>query len=180
MSPALVAITRRWPDTVLYPGSNFDPNLTMWMWSACIAIGSPFAAPGTTADALGTTWWALASSHYAQCIAKQLTTIALPSTVGVAYSSKAYLVTKSLLIGPYCPSCCCSHSESRSRCCSSRSSAAINTDATLTISLPSATPLPPWWGVPINRMPYVDSLIARCSSSAARRAASEWMSAYVY
>ena len=151
----------------------------MLMWSACIAIGSPSAAPGTTADARGTTWWTLASSHYARFILEQLTMIDLPSTVGVLYSSNANLVTKSLLIGPYCPSCCCSHSESRSRYCSSRSSAAINTDATLTMSLPSATPLPPWWGVPMNRMPYVDSLTARCSSRAPRRAASEWMSAYI-
>jgi hypothetical protein len=65
VAPARAAITRKWPDTVLYPGSDFDPNLTiMWMWSACIAIGSPSAAPGTTADALGTTWWASASNHY--------------------------------------------------------------------------------------------------------------------
>ena len=105
VSLARAAITRRWPDTVLYPGSVFDPNLTMWMWSACIAIASLSAAPGTTADARGTTWWASASSHYAPFILEQLTIIDLPSTVGVAYVSYANLVTKSPLIGPYCPSC---------------------------------------------------------------------------
>jgi hypothetical protein len=44
------------------------------------------------------------------------TMIECPSTVGVLYSSYANFVTNSLLISPYCPSCCCSHSESRSRC----------------------------------------------------------------
>jgi hypothetical protein len=117
------------------------------------------------------------SSCRTPLISHRLTTIDRPSTVGVAYSSNANLVTKSPLIGPYCPSCCCSHSESRSRWRSSRSSAATNTDATLTISLPNPTPLPPWCGVPMNMTPYVDNLIERCSSRAPRRAASEWMSA---
>jgi hypothetical protein len=58
-----------------------------------------------------------------------------------------------------------------------RSSAATNTDATFTSSLPSGTPLPPWCGVPMKKMPYVDVFIERCSFSALSRAASEWMSA---
>jgi hypothetical protein len=117
------------------------------------------------------------SSCRTPLISYRFTTIDRPSTVGVAYSSNANLVTKSPLMGAYCPSCCCSDSESRSRCRSNRWSAATNTDATLTISLPSATPLPPWCGVPMNMMPYVDSLIERCSSRAPWRAASEWTSA---
>jgi hypothetical protein len=118
------------------------------------------------------------SSCRAPILSYRLTTIDRPSTVGVAYSSNANLVTKSPLIGAYCPSCCCSDSESRPRCRSSRSSVATNTDATLTISLPSATPLPLWCDVPMNITPYVDSLIERCSARAPWRAASESMSAY--
>jgi hypothetical protein len=117
------------------------------------------------------------SSCRALTISCRLTTIDRPSTVGVAYSSNANLVTESPLIGAYCPSCCCSNSESRSRCRSSRSSAATKTDATLTTSLPRATPLLPWCGVPMNITPYVDSLIERCSARAPWRAASEWMGA---
>jgi hypothetical protein len=83
--PALAAIIRRWPDTVLYPEFDLDPNLTMLVWSACIAIGSPSTAPGTTADARGTTLVVLVSSCYTSTIVK-LTIIDRPSSVGVAYS----------------------------------------------------------------------------------------------
>lgn len=87
------------------------------------------------------------------------------------------LVIKSPLIGAYCPSCCWSHSESLSRWWRILSFVVTNMEATLSITCPKCTPLPPWCGVPMNNMPYVVILIDRCSSYAPCRAASEWIKA---
>ena len=108
-----------------------------------------------------------------------LTMIVFPKATGVGKISYANLVTKSLLIGPYWASCCWSHSESFSRCLIILSSAATNIDATLSRSSPRCTSPAPWCGVPIKNIPYVESLIDRCSSKASRRAASEWIRACV-
>jgi hypothetical protein len=52
---ASLVIIRKCPDTVLYPLSSLEANLTILIWSAWMTIGSPSAAPGTIADARGTT-----------------------------------------------------------------------------------------------------------------------------
>ncbi len=98
--------------------------------------------------------------------------------VRAAYSSYANFVTKSSPIGSYWPYCCWSHSESRSRCCNSRLSVAINVDEMFTISFPNCTPLPSWWEVLMNITSYVDNLMDRCSFSALVLAASEWIRAW--
>lgn len=82
-------------------------------------------------------------------------------------------------MGAYWPSCCWSHFESRSRCWRILSFVVTNMEATLSNSSPRCTPLPPWCGVPMNNMPYVEILIDRCSTNAPSRAPSEWIKAYV-
>src|SRR3569833_2496209 len=90
---------------------------------------------------------------------RERTMMERPRAIGVSYSSNANLVLKSLLIGPYWPSCCCSQSETRSRCFNSWSFVATNKEAMFSSSFPSWTPLPPWWGGPGGGGPGGGTLI---------------------
>jgi hypothetical protein len=148
------------------------------MWSAWMTIGSASAAPGTTAEARGTTCTISYCCNFIKKITKGHTMIEWPNTVGVLYSLIRKLshkvsanrpVLAKLLLEPFRVSL------------QSASSADRRRPRTLTphspAAFPSCTPLPPWWGVPMKTMPYVEVLIERCSSSAPFRAASEWMRA---